>query len=68
VSAARAVAATADAQMRRVVAPVVEVPLVLCASDHLPHSEPAQAVKAIILELVGRLEMEAGLHTAQGRG
>lgn len=63
VSAARAVAATADAQMRRVVAPVVDVPLVLCASDHLPHSEPAKVVKSIILELIGRLVMEAGLHT-----
>ena len=30
----------------------IEAPLALCQSDHLPLSEPAQAVKEILLELV----------------
>lgn len=63
VSAARGVAATADVHLHRIVSPPVEVPLALCASDHLPLSEPAQVVKAILLELVGQLELEVGLHT-----
>ncbi|VTU23626.1 Cyn operon transcriptional activator [Variovorax sp. SRS16] len=62
VSMARGVAAMAAVELRRIVSPTIEVPLSLCASDHLPLSEPAQAVKAILLELVDRLEREAGLH------
>ena len=64
VSAARAVAATIQADLCRIVSPSIEVPLALCASDHLPLSEPAQAVKAIVLELVDDLELEAGQHGA----
>jgi LysR family transcriptional regulator, nitrogen assimilation regulatory protein len=64
VSAARAVAATIQADLCRIVAPSIEVPLALCASDHLPLSEPAQAVKAIVLELVDDLELEVGQHGA----
>ena len=64
VSAARAVAATIQADLCRIVSPSIEVPLALCASDHLPLSEPAQAVKAIVLELVDDLELEVGQHGA----
>ncbi|MND05965.1 nitrogen assimilation transcriptional regulator [compost metagenome] len=39
----------------RIVDPVIEAPLALCQSDHLPLSEPAQAVKEILLELVTAL-------------
>ncbi|NDZ15728.1 nitrogen assimilation transcriptional regulator [Variovorax sp. WS11] len=63
VSAARAVAASADLDLHRIVSPPIEVPLALCESDHLPLSEPAQVVKAILLELVGQLELDVGLHT-----
>lgn len=51
-SAARAMASTIQAHLCRIVSPCIEVPLALCESDHLPLSEPAQAVKDIILELV----------------
>jgi LysR family transcriptional regulator, nitrogen assimilation regulatory protein len=56
-SAAQAVAGSMRARIIRLVSPVVEVPLALCTSDHLPLSEPAQAVRAIILELIGNLEL-----------
>ena len=39
----------------RIVEPSIEAPLALCQSDHLPLSEPAQAVKEILLDLAGRL-------------
>ena len=45
-------AAPIQATMCRIVSPTIEIPLALCESDHLPLSEPAQAVKDIILELV----------------
>ena len=51
-SAARAMATSIQAHLCRIVSPSIEVPLALCESDHLPLSEPAQAVKDIILELV----------------
>jgi LysR family transcriptional regulator, nitrogen assimilation regulatory protein len=54
-SAARAVAESIQARVFRIVSPVIEVPLALCTSDRLPPSEPAQAVRAIILELVDAL-------------
>ena len=59
VSAARAVAASIQARLARIVSPSIEVPLALCVSDHLPLSEPAQAVKSIVLELVDNLELDA---------
>jgi LysR family nitrogen assimilation transcriptional regulator len=62
VSVARSVAAAASANVCRLVSPIIEVPLALCASDHLPLSEPAQVVKGILLELVGGLALEGGLH------
>lgn len=51
-SAARAMATSIQAHLCLIVSPSIEVPLALCESDHLPLSEPAQAVKDIILELV----------------
>ena len=54
-SMAREVAASCDAWQSRIVDPVIEAPLALCQSDHLPLSEPAQAVKDILLELVAEL-------------
>jgi LysR family nitrogen assimilation transcriptional regulator len=54
-SAARVVAAACNARLSRIVEPVIEAPLALCLSDHLPMSEPAAAVKEILLELVGDL-------------
>jgi len=56
-SAARAVAESIQARVRRIDSPTIEVPLALCSSDRLPLSEPAQAVRAIILELVDGLEV-----------
>jgi len=58
-SAARAVASSIQARVVRITSPTIEVPLALCTSDHLPMSEPARAVRAIILELVDALSSEA---------
>ena len=58
-SAARAVASSIHARVIRITSPTIEVPLALCSSDHLPMSEPARAVRAIILELVDSLSIEA---------
>jgi LysR family transcriptional regulator, nitrogen assimilation regulatory protein len=52
-SMARQIATSCDAWHRRIVDPVIEAPLALCQSDHLPLSEPAEAVRRIVLELVG---------------
>jgi LysR family nitrogen assimilation transcriptional regulator len=54
-SMAREVATSCGAWQFLIVEPVIEAPLALCQSDHLPLSEPAQAVKEILLELVGDL-------------
>jgi LysR family transcriptional regulator, nitrogen assimilation regulatory protein len=37
------------------VEPSIEAPLALCQADHLPMSEPAQAVKGVLIDLAGRL-------------
>lgn len=58
-SSARVMANAIQAHLCRIVSPSIEVPLALCESDHLPLSEPAQAVKDIILELVGEQAGEA---------
>jgi LysR family transcriptional regulator, nitrogen assimilation regulatory protein len=55
VSAARVIGAACNARMCRIVNPVVAAPLSLCVSDHLPMSEPAIAVKEILMELVAEL-------------
>ena len=44
-----------DAWQARITEPGIEAPLALCQSDHLPLSEPALAVKEILLELVAEL-------------
>ena len=54
-SMAREVVASCGAWLCRIVDPVIEAPLALCQSDHLPLSEPAQAIKEILLELVAAL-------------
>ncbi|HSV81548.1 MAG TPA: nitrogen assimilation transcriptional regulator NAC [Ramlibacter sp.] len=54
-SMAGEVVASCNAWQCRIVEPVIEAPLALCQSDHLPLSEPAQAVKEILLELVTAL-------------
>ncbi len=54
-SAARVIGAACKARLCRIVNPVIEAPLSLCVSDHLPMSEPALAVKEILMELVGDL-------------
>ena len=51
-SMARQVVASCDAWQSRIIDPVIEAPLALCQSDHLPLSEPAQAIKEILLELL----------------
>jgi LysR family nitrogen assimilation transcriptional regulator len=55
-SMAREIAASCNAWLSRIVEPGIEAPLALCLSDHLPLSEPAHAIKDILLELVGGLQ------------
>lgn len=54
-SMAHEVKKSCDAWICRIVEPAIEAPLALCQSDHLPLSEPAQAIKEILLELVTAL-------------
>lgn len=54
-SLARELVVECDAWQSRLVEPAIEAPLALCQSDHLPLSEPAQAVKEILLELVAEI-------------
>jgi LysR family nitrogen assimilation transcriptional regulator len=54
-SMASEIVASCDASKYKIVDPVIEAPLALCQSDHLPLSEPAQAVREILLELVAEL-------------
>lgn len=54
-SMAREVVASCDAWHCRIVEPAIEAPLALCQSDHLPLSEPVQAINDILLELVAGL-------------
>jgi LysR family nitrogen assimilation transcriptional regulator len=58
-SMAREVVTACGAWQFKIVDPVIEAPLALCQSDHLPLSEPAQAVKDILLELVTELSNDA---------
>ena len=50
-SMAREMALDAAIGCRRIVAPTIQAQLMLCESDHLPLSEPAQVVKSILTEL-----------------
>lgn len=54
-SAARVLADTHALYLCHIVEPDIEASLALCLSGHLPLSVPAQAVKAILLELVAEL-------------
>ena len=54
-SMAAQVTASCDAWSCRIVEPEITAPLALCQSDHLPLSEPAQMVKAILLQLVAEV-------------
>jgi LysR family nitrogen assimilation transcriptional regulator len=65
-SMAREVVLACGAWQSRIVEPQVEAPLALCQSDHLPLSEPAQAVKSILLELVVDLAGVFGSTAAPG--
>jgi len=58
-SMARGFVAAGTAWQSRIVDPAIQAPLALCQSDHLPLSEPAQAVRDILLELVGDLALDA---------
>jgi len=59
-SMAREVADGRLSWCRRIVDPVIAAPLTLCQSDNLPLSEPAQVVKAVLLELVAGLNVNGG--------
>ncbi len=54
-SMARQIVASCAAWQCRIVEPVITAPLALCESDHLPLSEPAGAIRDILLELVAGL-------------
>jgi LysR family nitrogen assimilation transcriptional regulator len=54
-SMAREIVASSSSWLSRIIEPEVEAPLALCQSDHLPLSEPAQAIKDILLELIADL-------------
>ncbi|MEA9389274.1 nitrogen assimilation transcriptional regulator NAC [Acerihabitans sp. TG2] len=51
-SAARALLGPAGAWMAKIINPGIQAPLSFCSSDHLPLSQPAQAVKKILLSLM----------------
>ena len=44
--------AQAHARMAKIVDPGIQAPLSFCTSDHLPLSQPAEAVKKILLALM----------------
>jgi LysR family nitrogen assimilation transcriptional regulator len=54
-SMAKQIVASSNAWRCRIIDPVIEAPLALCQSDHLPLSEPARAIRDILLELVALL-------------
>ncbi|GAB4061618.1 nitrogen assimilation transcriptional regulator NAC [Uliginosibacterium sediminicola] len=64
-SMAHEMVSSCKAWCSRIVDPVIEAPLALCQSDHLPLSEPAQAVKDILLELVGEMGSSAALRAIE---
>lgn len=51
-SAARAMLKASESWMAKIVEPDVHASLSFCISDHLPLSEPAEAVKSILLSLM----------------
>jgi len=62
-SMAHQIVASCNAWMCRIVEPEIVAPLALCQSDHLPLSEPAQAIRDILLELAATIS--ATLLTAE---
>ena len=54
-SMAGRILSTGSAWRARIVDPAIEAPLALCQSDKLPLSEPAHAVKEILLDLAAKL-------------
>ncbi|MBY4839044.1 nitrogen assimilation transcriptional regulator NAC [Pantoea sp. DY-15] len=57
-SAGRAMLKSGEAWMAKIVDPDVQVSLSFCMSDHLPLSQPAEAVKSILLSLMSRRNVE----------
>ncbi|KGT94581.1 nitrogen assimilation transcriptional regulator [Erwinia typographi] len=53
-SAAQTMLKAADSWMAKIVDPDVQTSLSFCMSDHLPLSQPAEAVKAILLSLMSK--------------
>ncbi len=66
-SVARGNPSFAGASIRRLVRPAIEATVWLCVSDHLPLSEPALAVRAVVLDIVGDLMKSApdGIHAVK---
>ncbi|WP_145009328.1 nitrogen assimilation transcriptional regulator NAC [Pseudomonas oryzihabitans] len=58
-SAARAMQETRRVHLAKIIHPEIQAPLTLCLSDHLPLSVPAQAVKAVLLNLVEKMKVPA---------
>ena len=63
-SMARQIVASCNAWLCRIVDPVIEAPLALCQSAHLPLSEPAPAIRDILMELVA--DLPGNLLTPEG--
>ncbi|AIR83958.1 nitrogen assimilation transcriptional regulator NAC [Erwinia sp. S63] len=57
-SAARAMLKNGDTWMAKIIEPDVQASLSFCMSDHLPLSQPAEAVKSILLSLMSRRNVE----------
>jgi LysR family nitrogen assimilation transcriptional regulator len=64
-SAARAMQRQSKVHLSAIVEPDIDAPLALCLSGHLPLSVPGQAVKAMLLELIG--EMRGTLESSRMR-
>jgi len=58
-SAAQAVSASSHGKLFRLTNPSVDVPLALCESDHLRTSEPAAAIRDLLLELTMNIATSA---------
>jgi LysR family transcriptional regulator, nitrogen assimilation regulatory protein len=54
-SAAQVVVGASDCVVRPLSKPTLEATISLCISDHLPLSEPAMAVRSVLMAVVGKL-------------
>jgi LysR family transcriptional regulator, nitrogen assimilation regulatory protein len=54
-SVAASASSFAGADIRRLARPVIEATVSLCTSDHLPLSEPALAVRSVVVDVVEKL-------------